>query len=486
MVFNSLTFLFFFLPLTLAATFLSAPKWQNTILLFASVLFFAWGAPKFIFILVTSCFIDYFLSLRISNALHNKHDSHKATRLCALGVMINILLLAFFKYTNFALESTSSLLISLGILIPFPHLEIALPLGISFFTFQKISYLVDIRRKIAKPAQNFGRYLLYILLFPQLLLGPIIRYHDIAHQFDKRTISPEDFLSGFWRLCIGLTRKMLIAGPLANIANFAFNASLGSNISPWFMWLGLYAYTMQLYYDFAGYCDIAVGIGRILGFKFPENFNAPYISQNMAEFWRRWHITLGAFMKEYLYIPLGGNRCSRARSILNNWIVFLVSGLWHGASLNFIFWGAWHGFWIMISKITKNKTPKKISFAQIPKIIATFLLVMIGWIFFRAPSFCDGIAYLKNLVFVNSIDQTLMNTAISTLTPQAITALIIATIFAFIPIFMPKAGLLEWQLKKTDSNLLITLRTIISITLFILSTLPLLTSSFNPFIYFRF
>lgn len=333
MIFSTITFLYFFLPIVLGATFLAPQKWRSAILLLASLSFFAWGAPRFVFVLIISCFVDYSLSLGIAHQQSLTTPRISPKLLCSLGVLLNLILLGVFKYTNFAISSLNSFLAFFNIDVSFGILPIALPLGISFFTFQKISYLVDVFRGSASKAPSFARYLLYISLFPQLVLGPIIRYHDIADQFNHPQTSSESFLSGLWRFALGLARKTLIASPLAVIADTAFaQSAAGVTLSPAAAWLGLSAYTLQLYYDFSGYSDMAVGLGRMLGFHFPENFNAPYIAQNMADFWRRWHMTLGSFMKEYLYIPLGGNRCSKARCLLNNWLVFLTSGIWHGAS----------------------------------------------------------------------------------------------------------------------------------------------------------
>ncbi len=490
MIFSTITFIYFFLPALLAAVYIAPGKWRNPILLFSSLIFFAWGAPRFVFALIAASLFDYILSIAIAKANdpstpHSDHRRITGTALCALGITANLLLLAYFKYTNFAIASFNSILAFFNCDVKFGILPIVLPLGISFFTFQKISYLVDVKRGTVAPAPNFARYLLYIFFFPQLVLGPIIRYHAFAPEFDKPKASAEDFLAGLWRFAIGLARKLLIAGPLAAVADAAF-AQEAASLSSGAAWLGLIAYTMQLYFDFAGYSDMAVGLGQMLGFKIPENFKSPYISRNMAEFWRRWHITLGAFMKEYLYIPLGGNRASKPRAMLNNWIVFIVSGIWHGAAWNFLFWGAWHGFWIMIAKLRNNKLPETFSLRHIPSIFITFLLVMIGWIFFRAESFSYAGDYLKSLFGLSACELTAVNAVLSTLTTQRITALILAILISFIPAAIPSLITCDWRLSEKAPSYVIILRTILTLSLIVLATLPLLSSSFSPFIYFRF
>ena len=389
----------------------------------------------------------------------------------------NVLALGYFKYAGFAIGGVNAVLATAGLGFALPAVKVALPLGISFFTFQKISYLIDVRRGVVAPAPDFGRYLLYITLFPQLTMGPIIRYHEIADQFGDRSVSAEDFLQGLWRFALGLARKTLVAGPLAGVSAAAFRVTDGGGgLGAASAWIGLYAYALQIYFDFAGYCDMAVGIGRMLGFRFPENFDAPYIARDMGEFWRRWHITLGVFMKEYLYIPLGGNRCSKARSLLNNWIVFLVSGIWHGASWNFVVWGAWHGIWIVFAKLFKP------SRARIAGTAWTFLMVMLGWVFFAARDFHGAAAYFRSLAGLCGAGASI----VAELTPQALCAMAAGTLLSFIPAFLPKLGIAEWRLGAGAGNKSIWLRTIATALLLLLATLPLVTTGFSPFIYNRF
>lgn len=476
MTFSSIIFIYFFLPLALLLSYLTkGKKWQNAILVIISLLFFAWGAPKFVFALIALCAADWLLSKAMV------HRPERANFLCAFGVSANLAVLAIFKYTGFATNSINALLAACGI-GTIPVVSIALPLGISFFTFQKISYLMDVKRGVSKPAESFCKYLLYISLFPQLILGPIIRYHDIEDQLDRRLMTAEGFLSGVWRFSLGFARKMLIAGPLAAVADAAFRSVASGQLpSCASAWLGLWAYTLQIYFDFAGYSDMAVGIGRMLGFRFPENFDAPYISRDMAEFWRRWHMTLGGFMKEYLYIPLGGNRCSKTRALFNNWLVFLVSGFWHGASWNFVIWGAWHGFWITISKLFGSGRRKSAPTPRnIVPIVFTLLLAMLGWVFFRATDFTEAIRFFKCLIPSASRSASVICDV------RAATAMAVGTVMAFIPLFAPRLGIADWNLPEGAPGWKVALRTSASLLLTGLATLPLLVSGFNPFIYFRF
>ena len=508
MLFGSLTFVYLFLPLALGAVFAAPRTWRNSVLLAESLLFFAWGEPKFLLPLVGGCLFDYVIARHICRYADSAQSACSA--LCTVGVAANILALGYFKYAGFAIGGVNAVLSAMGLNFAMPVVKVALPLGISFFTFQKISYLVDVRRGVVAPAPNFGRYLLYIALFPQLTMGPIIRYHEIADQFADRSVSAEDFLQGLWRFALGLARKTLVAGPLASVSAAAFRVTDGGGgLGAASAWIGLYAYTLQIYFDFAGYCDMAVGIGRMLGFRFPENFDAPYIARDMGEFWRRWHITLGAFMKEYLYIPLGGNRCSKARSLLNNWIVFLVSGIWHGAAWNFIVWGAWHGLWIVIAKLFRRPAVKEMQNAECrmqngggakhllsviryplsvicPARVAgaawTFLMVMFGWVFFAAKDFHGAAAYFRSLAGCGAAGASIA----TELTPQAICAMAAGTLLSFLPAVFPKLGIAEWRLGNDAGSASIWSRTIATALLLLLATLPLLTSGFSPFIYNRF
>lgn len=340
MVFSSVLFLFYFLPIFFLVYILIPVKLRNTWALIASLLFYAWGAPIFVFVVSGIIVIDFF----IVNKIYESQDRSLRRKLLTVSVILKVGLLAYFKYANFFIENIDVVLQAAGF-SKIPWTQVALPIGISFFTFQALTYSVDVYRKVHAPLKSIGDYLLYILLFPQLIAGPIVRYNEIADQLEDRHEN-ENFdnrVLGLFRFIIGLSKKVLIANVLGAEADKAFAFSqdeLTSNIA----WIGILAYTFQIYFDFSGYSDMAIGLGRMMGFKFPENFNNPYVSQNITEFWRRWHITLGRFMRDYLYIPLGGNRVTVSRMYFNLAFVFIVSGFWHGAAWNFLIWGAYHGF----------------------------------------------------------------------------------------------------------------------------------------------
>ena len=479
MVFSSLTFLYLFLPLTLAAYHLAPPRARNGVALAASLLFFAWGAPRFVFLLAAGCLMDYAIGRRLTPGAA---AAAARRRWLGLGLAVNLALLLYFKYANFGLEQLNALRALAG-REPWTWTRVALPIGISFFTFQKISYLVDVFRGQAQPARGFGRYLLYIALFPQLIAGPIVRYHDVAAQLDHRQSGTEDMLAGAWRLALGLAKKCLLANPLALLADQTFGAPPGA-LGAGAAWAGLYAYALQIYFDFSGYSDMAIGLGRLLGFHFLENFDFPYISRGMVEFWRRWHISLGSFMRDYLYLPLGGNRVPPARRAFNLWLVFLLSGLWHGAAWNFIVWGAWHGLWITLEKRFAGRRGPPVAPAAVA-IPATFLLVLIGWVFFRAESLAAAGAYLHALVGGTAAPAGPPPALADT---RTLAALLAGTGLAFAPLLVRRAPSHDWTVADEAPRAAgrILLRTAATLALIGLSTLPLLLGGFNPFIYFRF
>ena len=333
MVFSSIEFLFYFLPIVLLIYYIVPKGAKNFVLLVASLAFYAWGAPDFFLIFIVSMLCNFL----ITKKLHNTAEIKPRKLWLTLSLILNIGLLAYFKYMNFFMDNLNALL-DLSHHSTLQFARVALPIGISFFTFQSISYTVDVYRKVSEPLRRWYDYMLYISLFPQLIAGPIIRYNTIADQLVDRDIPMAGRVEGFRRFTIGLGKKVLIANTLAVVADEVFAMDFHT-MSSGTAWIGILAYTFQIYFDFSGYSDMAIGIGRMLGFRFSENFNVPYISQSISEFWRRWHITLGGFMKEYLYIPLGGNRISKGRTFFNLWLVFLISGLWHGASWTFVLWG---------------------------------------------------------------------------------------------------------------------------------------------------
>lgn len=376
MPFNSALFLFLFLPLLGLACLLAPRHRHNAILLAASALFYAWGEPTFILVVLFSAGLDYLIGLKLAAG------SNPAQRKgwVALAVAANLGVLVYFKYANFFLENVGALLTWTGLKPP-AWLPIALPIGVSFIVFEKITYVVDLYRGTGKPAASFSRYLLYVLFFPKLMAGPIIKYHEIADQLEKRVMGWEDLREGAMRFTFGLAKKCLLADTTGYFADKVFALPAG-NLDPLTAWIGLLCFAVQIYFDFSGYSDMAIGLARCLGFRLRENFNQPYLALNFTDFWRRWHISLSSWIKEYLYIPLGGSRGTEARTYFNLWLCFLLSGLWHGASWMFVCWGAYHGFVLAVERRWWLDAQRRLP-AGVNRGI-TFLLVVLGWIPFRA------------------------------------------------------------------------------------------------------
>ncbi|MFI4957439.1 MAG: MBOAT family O-acyltransferase [Gammaproteobacteria bacterium] len=348
MLFNSELFLFIFLPSIFLLFYTLKKGGSNFILLLASMLFYAWGEPRFFPVILLSVLIDYWLGAKIA--------ANQYPRLfITIGVCSNAFLLIYFKYMDFFISATNSFLPSHEI----PLLNIALPIGVSFIVFEKITYLVDIYRKHCLPATSIASYLLYVFLFPKLLAGPIIKYHDIAHQLNGPTHKMKDVGIGFKRFLLGLVKKVLLADTLGEVADAVFDTPANELI---FLqaWFGVSCYTLQIYMDFSAYSDMAIGLCRMFGFRLLENFNMPYISKNFTEFWRRWHISLSSWIKEYLYLPMGGNKKGGLRTYFNLWVCFLLSGLWHGASWIFVLWGAYNGIFLIIDKLFWVKASRKL------------------------------------------------------------------------------------------------------------------------------
>ena len=383
MVFSSALFLFVFLPLALIGLFLLKRKWQNYFLLIMSLLFYTYGEGFLVLLMISSILINYLLGFTLNYFPKNK-------KVLFIGVAINLSGLFFYKYTDFFISNINEVFDS-----KLHYLKVALPIGISFFTFQSISYLVDVYSERVKYQENPFNLGLYISLFPQLIAGPIVRYKDVNQQITERKINLNKFTKGIKRFIIGLSKKGLIANPMAVIADEVFSLSV-NDLSSGVAWLGVLAYTLQIYFDFSGYSDMAIGLGKMLGFDFLENFNFPYVSKSIQEFWRRWHISLSTWFKDYVYIPLGGNRVSNIKIYRNLMIVFFITGFWHGASWNFIVWGLFHGFFIILER---NKTIARFLGANSAlSHLYTLLIVIIGWVFFRSSDLYYALNYLKALI----------------------------------------------------------------------------------------
>lgn len=381
MLFSSIVFLFFFLPSFLALYYLL--PWKNAVLLLGSLVFYAWGEPRFVPLLLLSAAINYGAGLAIAR------DRARGKTWLALGVGANLAMLAWFKYAGFLLDAVNS---ALAAGIPVPH--ITLPLGISFFTFQGISYLIDVYRGDVTAQPSFFKFATYKALFPQLIAGPIVRYRQIASEMGERVLSNERLLAGFRIFAIGLAQKVLIANTLAMPADRLFGANL-DELSVSTAWLGLLCYTLQIYYDFCGYSNMAIGLGHMLGFSFPPNFDRPYSARSVTEFWQRWHISLSSWFRDYLYIPLGGNRRGPLRTWFNLGLVFLLCGLWHGAAWTFVLWGIWHGAWLIVERMGVRGL-----LDRLPRVVAqawTLALVMLGWVWFRANDLDAALGYFGAL-----------------------------------------------------------------------------------------
>lgn len=473
MVFSSATFLFIFLPVVLVLYYLVPTRWRNGILLAASLLFYSWSEPRFIALLMVSITADYFIARRMDLAEGGKRKGWLAGSL-----VLNLAILAYFKYANFFIDNVQQFYSWLG-LVPFEWHKVALPVGISFVTFQKISYMVDVYRRDHEAQRRWDVLALYILMFPQLIAGPIIRYKEIVAQLKDRsaTDTPDNRLHGLFRFLVGLSKKVLIANVLAQQVDIIFATAPGE-LAAGTAWIGMLAYTMQIYFDFSGYSDMALGLGRMFGFSFPENFNFPYISQSFTEFWKRWHITLGHWMKDYLYIPLGGNRQGEGRTYLNLVIVFFLSGLWHGAAWTFVVWGLYHGLFLILDKWGLRKLLDKMG--KVPSVLLTFLLVMVGWVIFRADTLGYAVAYLGRLfTFAAPADGILLDT-------RFVVMLILATLLAFsglIPSVEQKANKLFDKILTPRRAITVT---VLAVLLYVLNSSALLAGGFNPFIYFRF
>ncbi|KWW25458.1 MAG: sugar O-acetyltransferase [bacterium F082] len=485
MVFSSNIFLLYFMPVFFLVYFLMPRKTRNYVLLLGSLVFYAWGAPEFIIQLVLSIIANFFIVRWMC-----KTEKPVAKKwLCALSVFISLGLLLFYKYGNFTMENLNALLGITGH-APLSWRRIMLPIGISFFTFQSLTYTLDTYRGVNKPLEKLSDYMLYITMFPQLIAGPIVRYCDVADQIRQRESTLVDRMQGFYRFVIGLSKKILIADVIGlrvdailgaasqNTAQLSEIASRIATLDTGTAWLVALAYTFQIYFDFAGYSDMAIGLGRIMGFKFPENFDNPYTSRSITEFWRRWHKTLGAFIMNYLYIPLGGNRKGTGRMYLNLWLCFLLSGLWHGAAWNFVVWGALHGVFICADKLFLGKVMKKIG--TVPSVILTFLTVCIIWMFFRIEDI--GLA----LIFVTRMFAFDFNGFVFPGNAHVYTTLVVAALFSFITL-TGWGKRLEQKTFYTDfSERQHIWVWIAAALLFIFCVAALNATSFSPFIYFRF
>ena len=471
MVFSSMTFLWIFLPILLGIYFISKEKYRNIILLIFSLLFYSWGEPRYIVLMLFSIVINYILGI----VLNKFSTKGKKKFIMIVAVLFNLGLLGYFKYYNFFASNVNNIFGSM--LVPIKN--IALPVGISFYTFQIMSYVIDLYREDIKVQKNILNLALYISFFPQLVAGPIVKYHDIDEQLQKREVTVEKFATGVKRFVYGLAKKVILSNSLAYIADYVFDLNVNFINMP-AAWIGAICYMLQIYFDFSGYSDMAIGLGKMFGFEFMENFNLPYTSKSITEFWRRWHISLSTWFKEYLYIPLGGNRKGKLRTYVNLGIVFFATGFWHGAAWNFIAWGLYNGFFLIIERIKLKELLDKNKF-KILNYIYSLIIVLVGWVLFRADGLMDALRYLRVMFLPASVKCYFDYSMIVNI--KNILIIIIAIILSGIG-----HGVLN-KLKCKEKIVRFYGKYIEVFVIFILMficIMMLASSTYNPFIYFRF
>ncbi len=485
MVFSSASFLFYFLPIVLAAYYLFVPfkRLRNWILLAASLFFYTWGEGEYVVIMLLSIVANYLFGLWV----HKAHERSDAKRQVGAAITFNLLLLVIFKYTNFLVANLNLLLGHLG--LPTVHIgQVHLPIGISFFTFHCISYIMDVYRRQTPPQRSLPNTALYISLFPQLVAGPIIRYKDIASQITHRTVGLERFSKGINRFVIGLGKKVLIANVVGLPADKIF-AIPAEHLTTPVAWLGIVCYTFQIYFDFSGYSDMAIGLGHMFGFKFMENFNYPYVSRSIKEFWRRWHISLSTWFRDYLYIPLGGNRVGPVRLYFNLVAVFFLCGLWHGASWNFVIWGMFHGAFSVLERFSLGK--RLTDGSRIVAHAYTLLVVMVAWVFFRAETLPGALAYLQAMAGFGRGSGVEWHLGLF-LNPKVVIVLIAATIGStpIVPWFRTVRERLLASRRlgpiALDDGVEAMVSLVFMPAVFILCAMSLAGGTHNPFIYFQF
>ena len=486
MVFSSLVFVFLFLVLTLGIYYAVPFKFKNLVIFISGFIFYAWGEPKYVAVMLISTLIDYFAGL----AIHKYNDNIVIKRIALIvSLVMNLSLLGIFKYSDFIFGSINSIF---GLSIENPFLDITnnvfgavfgakpesylpLPIGISFFTFQSMSYTIDMYLGKIKVQKNVISFTAFVNLFPQIVAGPIVRYDDVAAELDNRVINLDLIYEGIVRFITGAGKKVLIANGIGQLWNEAF-ALMGSEMSVLTAWLGIIGYTLQIYFDFSGYSDMAIGLGKMMGFNFPENFDYPYLSKSISEFWRRWHMTLGAWFRSYVYIPLGGNRCSKWRNVFNLAVVWLLTGIWHGASWNFILWGCLYGVFIIAEKLFLGKLLEKLPTAV--RWLYTMLLVVLGWVLFVTPDLPTAFGYMG--IMFGSTGVLADSAALYLLLNYGV--MLVLGIFASTD---------AWKIiveKVTDKapaavNII---TPVAKIAVFILCIAYLADATYNPFLYFNF
>lgn len=469
MLFSSTTFIFMFLTLLLILYFpIKNIKYRNIILLIFSLIFYSWGEPKYIFLMLLTVLIAYMFGLLIDKY---RNDKKKSKLFLVISVILILLNLFIFKYLDFSIGIINSVFkTNIGLT------KLVLPIGISFYTFQILSYVIDLYWGKVGVQKNYFRLLLYVSFFPQLIAGPIVRYETVEKEISDRKTTLDGFISGFKRFIWGLAKKVIIANNVAIFCDYVYNnySSYGSNI----LWVAAVCYTLQIYFDFSGYSDMAIGLGKMFGFNFLENFNYPYIATSITDFWRRWHISLSSFFRDYVYIPLGGNRVSKIKFIRNIFIVWLLTGIWHGASYNFILWGLYYAILLLFEKMVTGKYIEKLP--KVLKMLYSLFFITLGWVIFRVENLNDLVLVIKKMFSFN-------NTSFVTLFNN--NSMLISTIpYIILGIFLslPIDKWFKEKVDKSNSVILTLIEDLILGVLFGISIMFLVSNSYNPFIYFRF
>lgn len=462
MVFCSPVFIFLFLPIVFISNLLIPKRFSNGLLLIFSLLFYAWGEPIYLFLMILSGIVNYVIARFMDQATQTKR------LYMATAVIFNIGILGVFKYSDFIVGTINGLFN-----LSLPMLNLPLPIGISFYTFQTLSYVIDVYRKETKVQTNLFSLLLYISFFPQLIAGPIVKYHDVADQIKSRKLTVENTSKGLQRFIVGLSKKVLIANSWALLVDTLY-ALPKQHISTLVVWVAAIAYVFQIYFDFSGYSDMAIGLGRMFGFHFKENFNYPLAATSLQDFWRRWHISLSTWFKQYVYIPLGGNRHGKTRANLNRIFVFFLTGLWHGASWTFVVWGLFHGFFLLLEQsfIRVKSWPKVIQHGY------TMLIVLLSFILFRADNFTQAILFFKSMIIISPLSSVAASVLSLWMMPSTYLLLLVSIISAT-----------PWLKNKLGESQSLTLKGLsmgMVLVLWVLCILSLSANTYNPFIYFRF
>ena len=470
MLFSSITFLFLFLPITMAVYYIVPKKYRNIIMLIASIFFYAWGEPIYVLLMLLSILLNYFCGQDI---YAKREVPQKAKYSLIFAVVVNLFLLGFFKYYGFLIGSVNAVLP-----VEIPYRELPLPIGISFYTFQALSYIIDVYWGKVKPQKNILYFALYISMFPQLIAGPIVRYIDIEEQLVNRTYSAGKFGQGVMYFIRGLAKKVILANMIGAVFEEISGMPFGS-FSVVTAWIGCISYAFQIYFDFSGYSDMAVGLGKMFGFEFRRNFHYPYVSRSITEFWRRWHISLSTWFREYVYIPLGGNRCGVSRHMLNLLVVWMLTGLWHGAAWNFLVWGLYYGVLLIMEKYVWGGILDNLPGGV--RHVYTMALVLVGWVFFFSPSLGYAMEYLGTMFGVGAAGFVDSQAGFLVLTHWLLYLLAVAGCGSFGMRLINRAIGIFREVRARMA-----VAAVLYIGMFLISVAFLVTDTFNPFLYFRF